>query len=288
MPNTTSTRTAAPKKRKKKPARSRHWRTAAESDRHELYELAVQEPDVECDFLDSLWKERRRRLASSLREDFCGTAIASIAWVKRRRTNTAVGVDIDPAVLRHAHDRIEKRLTTEQRQRLTILQGDVLTAKTPKVDCVVAMNFSYYLFKTRPALLNYFKAVKRALKPDGLFVMDAYGGSDSFLEQEETRDLDGYTYVWHTSHYNPINGDVLNHIHFRFPDGTEIKNAFTYDWRLWTLPEIQELLVEAGFRNVAVYWEGTNRRTGEGDGVFKRTVKGDACPGWIAYIVAEA
>jgi hypothetical protein len=80
---------------------------------------------------------------------------------------------------------------------------------------------------------------------------------------------------------------VLNHIHFRFPDGSELRKAFTYDWRLWTLAEIQETLIEAGFVRPAVYWEGTVKKTGEGDGVFRRKTVGEACGGWIAYIVAE-
>ena len=73
-------------KGKKKPARSR--RTAATSDRHELYELSVQGPEAEVDFIDHAWQQRRGRIAHSVREDFCGTAIASVEWVKRRRDNT--------------------------------------------------------------------------------------------------------------------------------------------------------------------------------------------------------
>ena len=35
----------------------------------------------------------------------------------------------------------------------------------------------------------------------------------------------------------------------------------TQSWR--------ELLLEAGFREVEVYWEGTDEETGEGDGKFR-------------------
>ena len=87
--------------------------------------------------------------------------------------------------------------------------------------------------------------------------------------------------------YHPVTGDVVNHIHFKFPDGTKIKKAFTYEWRLWTLPELRELLLEAGFREVTVYWEGTDEETGEGDGEWKATTVGEACPGWVAYLAAE-
>jgi hypothetical protein len=66
-----------------------------------------------------------------------------------------------------------------------------------------------------------------------------------------------------------------------------MKRAFTYHWRLYSLPEIQDCLREAGFSNVTVYWEGTNHKTGEGNGVFKPSRRGEACAGWIAYLVAE-
>ena len=265
----------------------RSQRTAATSDKHELYELSVQDTEAECEFIDQVWKERRKRLARRLREDFCGTAATSIEWVKRRKDNTAIGVDIDPTVLKWREARLTDRLDPEQRKRLTLRQGDVRTVRTPRVECVLAMNFSYYLFKTREAMRRYFKHVRSSLVDDGMFVLDAYGGSESFEELEEDRKVKGFTYVWDQHVYNPITGDAVNYIHFRFPDGSQIKKAFEYDWRLWTLPELQELLTEAGFAKVTVYWEGTDEETEEGDGEFKPTTVGEACAGWIAYLVAE-
>ena len=178
------------------------------------------------------------------------------------------------------------KLDDEQQKRLTIFEEDVLKVKSGRVDTVVAMNFSYFLFKKRKDLLGYFKSVRTSLTEDGIFVCDAYGGSESFAEIEEERDLDGFTYVWDQSYYSPVTGDVVNHIHFRFPDKTIMKKAFTYEWRLWTLPEIQELLEEAGFKEVTVWWEGTDE-DGDGDGEFEPNNEGEACEGWIAYLTAE-
>jgi cyclopropane fatty-acyl-phospholipid synthase-like methyltransferase len=281
----TTTMTAEKKKKKKQKRRAR--RTAANSDKHVLYEESVQNPEAECEFLDQVWKEIRNRMAHHIREDFCGTAIASTEWVKRRKANTATGVDIDPTVLGWARAKLPERLDADQQKRLTLKRGDVRTVRTPPVDSVIAMNFSYYIFKDRRELRKYFKHVHHALVDDGMFVLDAYGGSDAFLEMEEKRRVNGFTYIWDQAHYNPITGDVLNYIHYRFPDGSELKKAFTYDWRLWTLPEIQELLYEAGFRNVTVYWEGTDEETGEGNDEFTACKQGEACEGWIAYLVAE-
>lgn len=279
--NTTTSRG----KRATRPRRA--WRTAATSDPHELYELSVQNVDFECSFLDRVWKTHRGRLAQSLREDFCGTFAASVEWCARRRSNMAIAVDLDRDVLAWGRQHNLPKLPAKERERLDIRRADVLAVKTPLVDCIAAWNFSYYLFKSREALLSYFRVAHRSLVRDGLFVIDAYGGSDSFKEMEEERNLDGFTYVWDQNRYNPVTGEVLNHIHFRFPDGTELRKAFTYDWRLWTLPELQETLCEAGFRRTTVYWEGTDQKTGQGNGVFRPTRRGEACEGWIAYLVAE-
>lgn len=272
---------------KRKTKRKGRWRTAAASDKYELYELSVQEPQAECDLVDQVWKERRGRTPHHIREDFCGTAAVCFEWIKRRRTNTAIGVELDQGVLQRAEALSRKRLKGAQMKRLKLLRGDVRTIRTPPVDSVLAMNFSYFIFKTRQALRGYFKAARNALVKDGLFLLDAYGGSDSFSEIEEDRDFDGFTYIWDQNLYNPITGHVINHIHFEFPDGTKIKKAFSYDWRLWTLPEIQEVLLEAGFKHVWVYWEGTDKKTGEGDGIWKISTRGEACLAWIAYLVAE-
>ena len=260
--------------------------TAEGADRHDLYERSVQDTESEIDFVDQVWTERRGRLSSTLREDFCGTAQSSVEWVKRRADSTAVGVDLDEEVVAWGAKQNIDRLSEEQLARLQVRIEDVRTVDASPVETVLAMNFSYYLFKTRKDLSVYFKHVHNGLTDDGVFCLDAYGGSESFEVMEEERDLDGFTYVWDQAYYNPINGDTVNKIHFRFPDGTEFTDAFIYEWRLWTLPEIQELLYEAGFSRVSVYWEGTDE-DGDGDGVFTLATEGEACAGWIAYIVAE-
>jgi hypothetical protein len=78
------------------------------------------------------------------------------------------------------------------------------------------------------------------------------------------------------------------HIHFEFPDGSRMAKAFSYHWRLWTLPELREILLEAGFRKADVYWEGTDEETGEGNGEYQPCEIGDADAGWVCYVVAQA
>ncbi|HBZ96450.1 MAG: SAM-dependent methyltransferase [Phycisphaerae bacterium] len=273
-----------PSKKKKQPKR-KGWKTAKTADILELYELSVQEPGSEVDIIDQVWQEQRGRTAKILREDFCGTAAISIEWVKRREENNAFGIDLDSPTLEWTRKRIPDRLDDHQQSRIDLIEGDVLTSPTQSSDTILATNFSYFIFKTREEVRNYFRIVHEGLVDDGLFILDAYGGSDSYLEMTEDRDLDGFTYTWDQNFFDPITGDVVNHIHFKFPDGTKIKKAFTYEWRLWTLPEIQELLLEAGFKDTVVYWEGTDDETGEGDGEWAVSKRGEACEGWVAYIV---
>lgn len=281
----TMTKRQQKKHEKKKKSGRKGWRTARTSDVHELYELSVQEPEAECELIDQVWKDLRDRKCTHIREDFCGTAIMSMQWVKHRSANTAVGVDIDTDVLEWAKRKMSERLNEEQMKRITLMEGDVRTTPTEPVDSVCAMNFSYYLLRTRDELRDYFRIARSHLVDDGLFLLDAYGGSEAFEEMEEERNLDGFTYVWDQNKYDPISGEAINYIHFKFPDGSKIKKAFSYHWRLWTLPEIQEVLREAGFSDVVIYWEGADEDTGEGNGEFTRVTEGEACEGWIAYLV---
>ena len=289
MASSTSKRSEK-KKNKKNPQPRQSWRTAETADRHELYELSVQNVEGEVELVQQFFLDLGEGVCTRVREDFCGTGQFSAAWAKSASERTAIGIDLDAEVLQWGRTKLADRLDEDSQKRVELVEGDVLKITGAPVDAGMATNFSYYLFKTRSELKNYFSTARRHLRPGGIFIMDAYGGSESFEEQEEERDLDGFVYVWDQNHYNPITGDVVNHIHFRFPDGTDMNKAFTYEWRLWTLPELQEILREAGFQSVHVYWEGTvedGEEEGEGNGEFTQTRVGEACQGWIAYLVAQ-
>lgn len=269
---------------------------ASRADHHDLYQCAVQTPDAEIDFVDETFRSIRKRTASTLREDFCGTAYTSCEWVRRRASNTAIGVDLDRPTLDWGIEHNLASLKPAARSRLTLLQEDVLKVRTERaVDIVLAMNFSYYIFKRRETLRRYFANVRTGLAKDGVLMLDAFGGSDAFRVLKERRriphgpkGIGAFTYIWDQASYNPISGDAMCKIHFTLRDGSRVRDAFTYDWRMWTLPEIREVLAEAGYARSTVYWEGTDPMTNEGDGVFLPTEQGTPDLGWIAYIVAEA
>ncbi|HET6462513.1 MAG TPA: class I SAM-dependent methyltransferase, partial [Candidatus Krumholzibacteria bacterium] len=92
---------------------------------------------------------------------------------------------------------------------------------------------------------------------------------------------------WQLDHYDPVDNFARFHIHFKFNDRGGIRRAFTYNWRVWSIPEIREILEEAGF-NVAIYWEQIDQRSGFGNSIFRRVKKAESAPGWIAFFVASA
>ena len=67
----------------------------------------------------------------------------------------------------------------------------VLEVETEQPDIISAMNFSYWLLQDRASLKRYFTSVRKALKTDGVFFLDAYGGYDSYKTIEEPRALEG-------------------------------------------------------------------------------------------------
>jgi SAM-dependent methyltransferase len=259
---------------------------AEQADLHDLYERAVQAVDAEVEFLDETFRALRGRAPVSFREDFCGTASAACEWVRTGKNRTAVGVDNDTDVLEWGRKHRLGKLKPAEQARVELRLDDVRTVETRPVDIVGAFNFSYFMFKTRSELRGYFERVHAALNPDGVFFLDAFGGPEGISVQKEKTKYKGFTYVWDQAHYEPVTGRMVCHIHFHFPDGSKLKRAFTYDWRHWTLPEIREVLEEAGFSKVRIYWEGADD-DGEANGEYTESETGDADPAWVSYIVAE-
>lgn len=257
------------------------------ADRHKLYEQSVQDADTEVEFLKETFQNVRGRAARSLREDFCGTATVACKWVEANWRHTAIGVDLDPEVLDWGRKHNLAKMSEEAQQRVQLIQGNVLESPGHDLDIVTAMNFSYWIFKERASLLRYFCSARAALAADGLFLIDVYGGSDAYETMNETRKVNGFTYVWEQADYDPVSGHAECHIHFRFKDGSRLRRAFSYQWRLWSLPEIRELLEEAGFSKTTVLWQGTDEETGEGNGEFLPVERGENDPAWIAYVQAE-
>jgi SAM-dependent methyltransferase len=261
---------------------------AAKAERHELYELSVQAPETDAVMLARLFRRYRKREAMSLREDFCGTATLSAAWVRSKRGRTAVGVDLDQPTMDWgwAH-RVEPR-GADVAARVDLRCANVLDGVGPKVDLAAGLNFSYNVLHERRDLVKYFKAARRKLVDDGLFVLDVYGGWESMGQETNRRKIpEGFTYRWDQRSFDPLTHHFVCAISFEFSDGSKIEDAFHYDWRLWTCPELRDALYEAGFSKVHALWERTDDE-GEGTGSFYEPTKDvDNQESWWTYVVAE-
>ncbi len=280
------------------PARKRRARPRHEvlsRDPYALYEAAVQGADYDLGFIERVYRSHRRRSFHLLREDFCATALLAGHWVLRHPGNRAWGVDLDRRPLDWCR-RHRLPVMREAARRLVLMRRDVRHVTRPRVDVVAALNFSYWVFKRRADLIEYFRAARRSLRPGGLLVANAFGGTEALAELVETRRIkagnavDGtpigrFTYLWEHASFNVIDHHIVCHIHFRFPDGTRMNKAFTYDWRLWTLPEIQDAMLEAGFRRCEVYVEGWDERKNVADGVYRLRRRFVNQEGWLAYCV---
>lgn len=270
-----------PKTKSKKPVY-----TAKTADKHILYQISVQSPEAEVDFCLKEYRKRFGDNPTHFREDFCGTGLISCEWAKTDSHHIAYGVDLHKPTINWGMKNNVSQLKPEQQGRVHLINDNVLNVTKPKMHIVGAFNFSYFLFRERSDLVQYFKQVRKSLHDKGMFVLDAYGGWEAQEPMEEETVHDGFSYIWDQDDYNPVDDTAVCHIHFKFPDGTKMMKAFTYTWRLWTLGGVKDCLIEAGFKSVDVYWEGEDKK-GEGNGIYKKAKKAENTPGWNAYLIAQ-
>lgn len=263
-------------------------------DRNVLYTAAVQSLDADLKFARKAHRHCSDNKPVDLREDFCGTAALACAWVHRHPGRRAWGIDLDAETIEWGRQHYLQQIGRAA-SRVTLIQSDVLSVKTPKVDIALALNFSYFVFKERDLLRRYFENVHASLKPGGVIVMDIFGGSGALEPTVERRDvvgekeLDGspvpdFEFIWDQVSYNVITNEILCQIHFKVPGFKRITKAFIYDWRVWTIPEVRELLAEAGFSGSFVYGHGWDDDC-ESDGVYRIKTSMANEEGWLAYVV---
>lgn len=219
-----------------------------------------------------------------LGEDFAGTAALSKHWIETVQDGRAIAVDIDEQTLSRAG----------AHECLRTVVGDVREV-SDSVDCLFVGNFSIGYLHSRAELVAYLKHARKRLNNGGIFVCDTYGGQTAFIRGSFDREIelaDGKrcTYRWEQRDADPITGMVTNAIHFRVFDGDEvildIHDAFIYRWRLWSLPELREALLESGFTSTDVYASLPDAVDDEGN-AYAEPIRD---PEWLddSYIVCVA
>lgn len=216
-------------------------------DRHQLYELCVQSPPELVVQLVAIHGGSPRVLG----EDFCGTAAISVEWTRRVSGGRAVAVDRDAATLARV----------PEHHAIEIVAGDVVGDTDPKrhaADVIWAGNFSIGEWHTRESLLAYLRHARLRLNAGGVVACDIYGGESAFLAgsvdvEHPLPDGRVVVYTWEQRAADPLTGRVRNAIHFTIDGEPVLRDAFTYDWRLWSVPELRDAFAEAGFGATNVY-----------------------------------
>jgi len=266
----------------------------------DLYRLAVQHPEAECAFLlraHAHCNRGARRRATTLREDFAGTAAVAATWVALHEDHRALAIERHGPTLRWAQRRAARELAGRA-DDLHFVHGDVLTVGPPDVPCVdviAALNFSALVYHTRDDMLAYLRHARRCLRPGGLLVMDLFGPGETLRRQVTVQPEPGevvgaFRYCWEQRSYDPATERIDCRIHFstgRCADKRLWNNAFCYDWRLWRPDELSALLTEAGYRRVQL-WAPYNPR----DRRFRPLARTDVArltrrKEWIAYVVGQ-
>ncbi|MGK0367367.1 MAG: hypothetical protein ACI9QD_000501 [Thermoproteota archaeon] len=255
--------------------------------KYKYYESSVQNTEFEVETIQKIFKENCNRTAHVLREDFCGTGLLACHWVQQGEDFKAFGIDLDPEPIVYGKENHLVKLSDEEQSRVEYIEGNVLAKYERKADMVVAFNFSYFIFKKRKELVNYFSAVRKNIKKDGLFLLDLFGGPECQTLVEEETEHDDFSYFWDCKKFNPITNECLYAIHFKPKGSKKLRDAFVYDWRMWSLAELRDILLDAGFSDTVAYWEGDDEEDGSGNGEFIATEEAENCESWVTYIAAK-
>lgn len=189
-----------------------------------------------------------------LHEDFCGSAAVSREWCAGGGRR-AVATDLHAPTLAFAEQRAGTRA-------IRFVRGSVLEnpEAVPDADVVFAGNFSVGELGARADLLLYLTRGRQRLVDGGVLVCDVFGAPPT-SEKASTRRVvplgDGRSveYVWEQRCWRPWSGRVCCAVHFRvLRDGEVLESlpdAFEYSWRVWSVPELIDLMAEAGLRGCA-------------------------------------
>lgn len=278
-------------KSKKEKAKSRKPKLADKADKFDCYQKSVQTPDHEVEFFEQAYRDAYRKKPYVLREDFCGTFAVCCEWVKSNARRTAIGVDLCGETLQWGREHNLAKLKDSQQERIRLIEQDVRQRNRPAADVLAAQNFSFWIFKTRREVIEYFKIARSNLQKQGIMVMDMMGGGECYEEElvdkrTIVKGKKGFKYHWEQASFNPVNADASFYISFKFADGSKMKRAFEYHWRFWTIPEVREMLAEAGFRECHVYWEDDEDEEDDSYGEWHRSESAPSNPSWICYVVA--
>ena len=253
-------------------------------DKYDLYTLCVQDPPRYVKFLAAI----RGGTPLVLRDDFAGPGAIARAWADSHRLRRAIAVDSDPEPLLKARN-----------QRVKIECTDVCKTEA-RADIIAALNFGICELHSRRTLMRYLRNARATLRARGVLVCDLYGGTDAWKSKAWSTRFPASSglrgcYTWQQVDAHPITGMVHNKIHFTFMDSKgrldksrSMLAAFEYHWRLWSIAELREAMLDAGFESVDVYDRIGNAIDGDGN-LFVEPLHDEDAPdrNHVVYLAAR-
>lgn len=261
-------------------------------DKYFYYTHSVQSAPHDAELIWKMfrksWTQKNLPAQTLLQEDFCGTAALCYEWAELGPQFAAVGIDLDEAALDWG---VENHLPTHSdgvEQRVATICGDVLADHHLRPHVICALNFSYFFIEQRAKMLEYFRNSLKSLQSGGILVLDCFGGPAyqvSHMDRRVNRE-EKFTYWWEVESFDSISHKMTCHLHYQRNGEHQRKKVFSYHWRLWGVPEITDILREAGFSSVEYWSEGLNK-AGEGDGRYRPVTEEKECKAWVCYIIAK-
>src|SRR6185436_11337262 len=135
------------------------------------------------------------------------------------------------------------------------VRGDVRIVGPPEVpqaDIISVLNFSILYQRDPEELHSYLQHAVNGLAADGILVLNVFGGAAT-VQPGTTRhrvtpnprltgeqEIPAFDYLWEVRSYDRASARLDCRIHFAVPDPAapertlELRDAFSYDWRLWS------------------------------------------------------
>ncbi|CAH1452437.1 unnamed protein product [Lactuca virosa] len=266
-----------------------------------LYQQSVQSPKGDISYLQKFFLTYvGGRAPLHLQEDFCGTALLSTEWLRSDSRRTAVGLDLDVEALDWCMENNVNKVGADLSSRIVLFHGNVLQ---PQEALLVKSSFQNTMNNvTLEDDENGIESVANSEKLPprdivcGIFVMDLYGGTSSECELRMQRKFPNFTYTWEQAGFDIIQRKTRISLHFTLQkhQKKKLRHAFSYSWRLWSLPEIKDCMEEAGFRSIH-FWirqmpDSENIKSIEGFGggkdvKYEEVTNFQQKDSWNAYIV---
>lgn len=224
--------------------------TAQSIDFYSLYTAAFQDPEREMPLLRDEYTQQFGNPPQRLREDFCGTCANGFEWIKLGDQYRAIGIDVDETTIKLAQAKRDSLLLTQEKDRITLIHGDVLDLQLPTGDVVAALNCSFCYFWERHQFKEYLEKCFATISNCGMIALEIYCGADAYNLGCDEIAIEGATAIWEQAKFDPVTNRCLNFIHFRLSDGELIERVFEYDFRLWSPAECIDLLYEVGFSQI--------------------------------------